>query len=159
MKRYLKRLVSIMLAASMAFAFVSVAFADANTDLSTKEYSATVMKIGFTTNAFLCRGADSNTLWAGIDEENDYVTCEGMTSGAYQISFPVTADGVKMADRRQIDSGETDTHSIYHGVGTNPVLNDYSGRVHLRIEKPDSYPASANMTTHGFFSGKLFIRL
>lgn len=148
MKRYLKRFVSIMLAASMAFAFVSVAFA-ANI-VEPQDYSASVMRIGFTTTNYVRRD-QVGTVWHQIVEWNEYVTCEGKTSGVYQISFPITEEGVKMADRRQIDSGEIDAHEIYRGIGTNPDHTAYRGNVHLRIEKPDSYPASANMTTRGSF--------
>lgn len=149
LRKYIKRFVAILLAVTMAFAFTSFSFA---ADMEPKEYSATVVKIGFTTTAYSYKSVSPDIRWYTITEENEYVTCEGMTSGVYQISSPITAEGVKMADRRQIDSGEEDVHYIYRGAGTTPIRDDYTGNFHLRIEKPDSYPSSANMTNKGSLS-------
>lgn len=150
----MKRLIMVFLLLALLSVGMTVALADtkmSETNVGTGDYSASVMRIGFTTTAYLRK--PSTERWLRIVEANEYVTCEGISSTAFQISYPRSEDGRKMADRRQIDSHETDTHTIYAGIGANPDFRYYNGEVHLRIDKPEGYAASANMTTAGSFTG------
>ncbi len=148
-KAIFKKISAFLIIMIMAATYVTTALAAS--DLDWKSYSATTMKIGFTSTRYIYKS--STAVWETIEEQNYGITCTNMTSGIYQISYPRTASGTKIADRRQIDSGETDTHNIYCGIGSNPDYSTTNENVHLRIEKPSGYSSTANMTTSGRFMG------